>query len=70
MDIADQADLEIDNYINLTINNNRLNGKHNDGLLCTGVCHNPACESEVGNNQLFCNKECAIEYERIKKYRR
>ena len=70
MDIADQADLEIDNYINLTINKNRINNKHNDGLLCTGICHNPACESEVSGNQLFCDKECAQEYEYIKKQKR
>jgi hypothetical protein len=32
----------------------------------TGVCHNKTCLEDVKPNQLFCNSDCANEYQRYK----
>lgn len=35
-------------------------------LNAIGECHNPACGEPVAETKLFCNSECAKQYQRYK----
>lgn len=33
----------------------------------TGFCHNPVCGDDVDDGQLYCDRRCALQHERIDK---
>lgn len=63
MDIADQSDVEIQNYIANNAVNGGLKRHDNTKLHHTGFCHNLNCEQEVSSPKLFCNGDCATEFD-------
>jgi len=66
MDIADRSDIEIENYHISAIKKSLRRGLKNDGLVPIGACYN--CGTEIEKPKLFCDSECAIEYDiRMKK---
>lgn len=65
MDVADRADTEIDTYIKDRIHaERRYTGSK---LYPIGECH--YCFSDVEEKKLFCDSECASEYDRLIKLR-
>lgn len=33
----------------------------------TGFCHNPVCGDDVDDGKLYCDRQCALQHERIDK---
>jgi len=59
MDDADKANVEIENYLADRIKHGHRSVKN--GPKPCGYCH--TCYEDVDDNQLFCNRICADQYE-------
>lgn len=66
MDVIDLAESEINNYINGRIQHAKV--QKGPKLVPTGECH--YCFEEVGTKQLFCDSDCAKDYDREQALRR
>lgn len=62
MDIADEAQVEIDNNLNHYLRTHNSNRRSKPSISPEGYCHN--CYEEVVSNKLFCNGKCATEFEK------
>jgi hypothetical protein len=63
MDVADRAESEVESYVTSQINHNKL--LHGCKITPKGKCH--YCEEPVEHPKLFCNGECASDYDREEK---
>jgi hypothetical protein len=66
-DEADNAFIQIE-----AVQMNALSNRRPvEGIVPNGFCHNPYCETELGDlDRLFCDGGCASEYERLKSRKR